>query len=107
MPGCVNSLVQAFKSVGGQPIVIDSAKGSRMWDVGGNEYIDYVCSWGVAIIGHADDEVLFVLSIPSHNCDIVKCIFPLLKTQITAYFASLIVLVMIFYSIFFIPIPSQ
>uniref|UniRef100_A0A8R7R0P2 Glutamate-1-semialdehyde 2,1-aminomutase, chloroplastic n=1 Tax=Triticum urartu TaxID=4572 RepID=A0A8R7R0P2_TRIUA len=57
MPGGVNSPVRAFKSVGGQPIVFDSVKGSHMWDVDGNEYIDYVGSWGPAIIGHADDEV--------------------------------------------------
>jgi glutamate-1-semialdehyde aminotransferase len=57
MPGGVNSPVRAFKSVGGQPIVFDSVKGSHMWDVDGNEYIDYVGSWGPAIIGHADDTV--------------------------------------------------
>ncbi|XP_020591007.1 glutamate-1-semialdehyde 2,1-aminomutase, chloroplastic-like [Phalaenopsis equestris] len=57
MPGGVNSPVRAFKSVGGQPIVFDSAKGSRVCDVDGNEYIDYVLSWGPAIIGHADDKV--------------------------------------------------
>ncbi|KAJ7966912.1 Glutamate-1-semialdehyde 2,1-aminomutase, chloroplastic [Quillaja saponaria] len=62
MPGGVNSPVRAFKSVGGQPIVIDSVKGSRMWDIDGNEYIDYVGSWGPAIIGHADDEVLAALT---------------------------------------------
>lgn len=61
MPGGVNSPVRAFKSVGGQPIVIDSVKGSHMWDIDGNEYIDYVGSWGPAIIGHADDEVLAAL----------------------------------------------
>lgn len=57
MPGGVNSPVRAFRSVGGQPIVFDSVKGSRMWDVDGNEYVDYVGSWGPAIIGHADDKV--------------------------------------------------
>lgn len=62
MPGGVNSPVRAFKSVGGQPIVIDSVKGSRMWDIDGNEYIDYVGSWGPAIIGHADDQVKSCLS---------------------------------------------
>ncbi|MED6124893.1 glutathione synthase [Stylosanthes scabra] len=62
MPGGVNSPVRAFKSVGGQPIVIDSVKGSRMRDIDGNEYIDYVGSWGPAIIGHADDQVLAALS---------------------------------------------
>lgn len=61
MPGGVNSPVRAFKSVGGQPIVMDSVKGSHMWDIDGNEYIDYVGSWGPAIIGHADDEVPFLL----------------------------------------------
>ncbi|KAH0678421.1 hypothetical protein KY284_019506 [Solanum tuberosum] len=62
MPGGVNSPVRAFKSVGGQPIIIDSVKGSRMRDIDGNEYIDYVGSWGPAIIGHADDEVLAALA---------------------------------------------
>ncbi|CAM6050284.1 unnamed protein product [Sphagnum compactum] len=57
MPGGVNSPVRAFKSVGGQPIVFDHVKGSHAWDVDGNEYIDYVGTWGPAIIGHCDDEV--------------------------------------------------
>ncbi|KAJ8546538.1 hypothetical protein K7X08_032612 [Anisodus acutangulus] len=62
MPGGVNSPVRAFKSVGGQPVVIDSVKGAHMWDIDGNKYIDYVGSWGPAIIGHADDEVLAALA---------------------------------------------
>ncbi|TYK06868.1 glutamate-1-semialdehyde 2,1-aminomutase 2 [Cucumis melo var. makuwa] len=62
MPGGVNSPVRAFKSVGGQPIIIDSVKGSHMRDIDGNEYVDYVGSWGPAIIGHADDEVLAALA---------------------------------------------
>ncbi|GJY27225.1 glutamate-1-semialdehyde 2,1-aminomutase, chloroplastic [Tanacetum coccineum] len=62
MSGGVNSRVRAFKSVGGQPIVIDSVKGSHMWDIDGNEYIDYVGSWGPAIIGHVNDEVLAALA---------------------------------------------
>ncbi|KAK4846299.1 hypothetical protein QYF36_015549 [Acer negundo] len=62
MPGGVNSPVRAFKSVGGQPIIFDAVKGSHMWDIDGNEYIDYVGSWGPAIIGHADDEVLAALA---------------------------------------------
>eukprot|EP00250_Pteridium_aquilinum_P011662 c20224_g1_i1 orf=145-1593(+) len=57
MPGGVSSPVRAFKSVGGQPIVFDRVKGCRVWDVDGNEYVDYVGSWGPAIIGHSDDEV--------------------------------------------------
>ncbi|GJS57411.1 glutamate-1-semialdehyde 2,1-aminomutase, chloroplastic-like protein, partial [Tanacetum coccineum] len=56
MSGGANSRVRAFKSVGGQPIVIDSVKGSHVWDIDGNEYIDYVGSWGPAIIGHVNDE---------------------------------------------------
>ncbi|KAL9335426.1 hypothetical protein Peur_072607 [Populus x canadensis] len=58
MTGGVNSPVRAFKSVGGQPIVFDSVKGSHMKDIDGNDYIDYVGSWGPAIIGHADDGAL-------------------------------------------------
>lgn len=58
MPGGVNSPVRAFKSVGGNPIVFDRVKGAYAWDVDGNKYIDYVGSWGPAIVGHANDEVL-------------------------------------------------
>ncbi|KAK2994978.1 hypothetical protein RJ640_029792 [Escallonia rubra] len=50
MPGGVNSPVRAFKSVGGQPILIHSVKGSHMWDIDGNEYIDYVGSWGQQLL---------------------------------------------------------
>jgi len=53
MPGGVNSPVRAFKAVGGNPLFIQSAKGSKIYDVDGNEYIDYVLSWGPMIIGHA------------------------------------------------------
>mmetsp|Transcript_96479 Transcript_96479/g.259414 ORF Transcript_96479/g.259414 Transcript_96479/m.259414 type:complete len:496 (+) Transcript_96479:59-1546(+) len=62
MPGGVSSPVRAFKSVGGNPIVFDRVKGAYAWDVDGNKYIDYVGTWGPAIIGHADDEVLKALS---------------------------------------------
>ena len=57
IPGGVNSPVRAFKSVGGVPPFIACAKGSSLWDVDGNEYIDYVGSWGPMIAGHAHDEV--------------------------------------------------
>lgn len=57
LPGGVNSPVRAFKSVGGQPIIFESVKGCKCYDVDGNEYIDYVGSWGPAIVGHANDEV--------------------------------------------------
>lgn len=58
MPGGVNSPVRAFKSVGGEPIVFDRVKGAYAWDVDGNKYIDYICSWGPSIVGHANEEVL-------------------------------------------------
>lgn len=58
MPGGVNSPVRAFKAVGGTPVFIQRGKGSRVWDVDGNEYIDYVCSWGPLILGHAPDVVV-------------------------------------------------
>ncbi len=58
IPGGVNSPVRAFKSVGLDPIFIDRAKGSRIFDVDGNEYIDFIGSWGPMILGHANDEVL-------------------------------------------------
>lgn len=57
LPGGVNSPVRAFRSVGGNPIVFDRVKGAYAWDVDGNKYIDYVGSWGPAIVGHANDEV--------------------------------------------------
>src|SRR4030042_3400654 len=53
MPGGVNSPVRAFKSVGGNPIFMHSGKGSKLHDVDGNEYIDYVGSWGPLILGHS------------------------------------------------------
>jgi glutamate-1-semialdehyde 2,1-aminomutase len=58
MPGGVSSPVRAFKSVGGEPVVFDRVKGAYAWDVDNNHYIDYVGSWGPAIVGHANDEVL-------------------------------------------------
>ena len=58
MPGGVSSPVRAFKSVGGSPVVFDRVKGAYAWDVDDNKYIDFVGTWGPAIIGHADDEVL-------------------------------------------------
>lgn len=61
MPGGVNSPVRAFKSVGGQPIVFDHVKGAYIWDVDGNQYIDYVGSWGPAICGHTHPEVTAAL----------------------------------------------
>ncbi|MBE9189504.1 glutamate-1-semialdehyde 2,1-aminomutase [Gloeocapsopsis crepidinum LEGE 06123] len=61
MPGGVSSPVRAFKSVGGQPIVFERVKGAYIWDVDGNQYIDYVGTWGPAICGHAHPDVLAAL----------------------------------------------
>jgi glutamate-1-semialdehyde 2,1-aminomutase len=57
-PGGVNSPVRAFRGVGGTPLFIARAKGSRMFDVDGNAYVDYVGSWGPAILGHANADVI-------------------------------------------------
>jgi len=58
MPGGVNSPVRAFKAVGGKPHFIARGRGSRVWDVDGNSFIDYVCSWGPLILGHAHPAVV-------------------------------------------------
>ncbi len=58
MPGGVNSPVRAFKSVGSTPLFIEKARGAKVYDVDGNSYIDYVCSWGPLILGHAHPEVV-------------------------------------------------
>ena len=58
MPGGVNSPVRSYRSVGGNPPFISSASGSRIYDIDGNEYIDYVLSWGPMILGHANPEIV-------------------------------------------------
>ena len=58
IPGGVNSPVRAFRNVGGEPFFVARAKGSHLWDVDGREYIDYVGTWGPAILGHAPDIVV-------------------------------------------------
>lgn len=57
LPGGVNSPVRAFKAVGGNPLFINRARGSKLYDVDGNEFIDYVLSWGPMILGHAHPKV--------------------------------------------------
>lgn len=61
IPGGVNSPVRAFKAIGIPPTFIDRGKGSKIWDVDGNEYIDYVGSWGPMILGHAHPKVIGAL----------------------------------------------
>ena len=58
IPGGVNSPVRAFKSVGGNPVLIKSAKGSKITDIDGNSYIDFVSSWGPMILGHANEIIV-------------------------------------------------
>jgi glutamate-1-semialdehyde 2,1-aminomutase len=58
IPGGVNSPVRAFKSVGISPLIIDSGKGSKIKDIDGNEFIDFVSSWGPLILGHANSSIL-------------------------------------------------
>ncbi|PEA56694.1 glutamate-1-semialdehyde-2,1-aminomutase [Bacillus pseudomycoides] len=61
MPGGVNSPVRAFKSVGMNPLFMERGKGSKVYDIDGNEYIDYVLSWGPLIHGHSNDQVVEAL----------------------------------------------
>lgn len=61
MPGGVNSPVRAFRSVDMSPIFMSHGKGSKIYDIDGNEYIDYVLSWGPLILGHANDQVVEAL----------------------------------------------
>lgn len=61
MPGGVNSPVRSYRSVGSEPPFISSASGDRIYDIDGNEYIDYVLSWGSMILGHAKSEVVAAL----------------------------------------------
>ncbi len=62
IPGGVNSPVRAFKAVGGNPLFMERGAGSKIFDVDGNEYIDFVCSWGPLILGHCHQEILQAVS---------------------------------------------
>ena len=67
IPGGVNSPVRAFRAVGGQPLFVNKAKGARVWDVDGNEYIDYVLTWGPAILGHAHPKIIAAIRAAAGN----------------------------------------
>src|SRR5437762_1425268 len=67
IPGGVNSPVRAFRAVGGQPFFVHKAKGARVWDVDGNEYVDYVCTWGPAILGHAHPGIIKAVQQAAEN----------------------------------------
>lgn len=66
-PGGVNSPVRAFRSVGGTPHFMAKGKGSHIWDADGNEFIDYCCSWGPLILGHADARVVDAIKTSAEN----------------------------------------
>src|SRR4051812_20832329 len=61
-PGGVNSPVRAFRGVGGEPLFIDRGEGAYIWDADGNRFIDYVGSWGPALVGHAHPDVVKAVS---------------------------------------------
>ena len=67
IPGGVNSPVRSFRNVGITPPFIAKAKGSKIYDIDGNEYIDYVLSWGPMIVGHAHDNVVTALQQAAQN----------------------------------------
>ena len=67
IPGGVNSPVRAFRAVGGKPLFIKRGKGSKIYDIDGNEYIDYVCSWGPLILGHAHPKVVEAIQKAAEN----------------------------------------
>jgi glutamate-1-semialdehyde 2,1-aminomutase len=67
IPGGVNSPVRAFRSVGGTPIFFKKGLGSKLWDVDGKEYIDYINSWGPMIVGHAHPEVIKAVQAVAEN----------------------------------------
>jgi len=61
-PGGVNSPVRAFRSVGGEPFIVERGEGPYLYDLDGNRYVDYICSWGPMVLGHAHPAVLRALS---------------------------------------------
>lgn len=67
IPGGVNSPVRAFRSVGGTPVFFKKGLGSKLWDVDGKEYIDYINSWGPMIVGHAHPEVVAAVQAVAAN----------------------------------------
>jgi glutamate-1-semialdehyde 2,1-aminomutase len=67
IPGGVNSPVRAFRAVGGQPFFVNKAKGACVWDMDGNELIDYVGTWGPAILGHAHPKIISAIKAAAEN----------------------------------------
>jgi glutamate-1-semialdehyde 2,1-aminomutase len=67
IPGGVNSPVRAFRAVGGKPFFVNKAKEAHVWDVDGNEYVDYVGTWGPAILGHAYPKIIKAVQAAAEN----------------------------------------
>jgi glutamate-1-semialdehyde 2,1-aminomutase len=67
IPGGVNSPVRAFRAVGGQPFFVNKAEGAHVWDVDGNNYVDYVGTWGPAILGHAHPKIVQAVQAAAAN----------------------------------------
>src|SRR5436189_808968 len=67
IPGGVNSPVRAFRAVGGQPFFVDRATGAHVWTVDGDELIDYVGTWGPAILGHAHPKIIAAVKAAADN----------------------------------------
>ena len=67
MPGGVNSPARSWSGVGGDPLFLARGTGSHVWDVDANEYIDYVCSWGPLVLGHAHPDVVSTIELTARN----------------------------------------
>src|SRR5271167_2595678 len=67
IPGGVNSPVRAFRAVGGQPFFVDRAQGAHVFDIDGNEFVDYVGTWGPAILGHAHPTIIKAIQAAAVN----------------------------------------
>src|SRR5271169_3449838 len=65
--GGVNSPVRAFRSVGGEPLIIQRGSGQHLYDADGNELLDYVCSWGAMLLGHAHPAVTSAIAAQAHR----------------------------------------
>ncbi len=88
IPGGVNSPVRAFRAVGGQPFFVDRAKGAHVFDVDGNEYVDYVGTWGPAILGHAHPKIIVAVRDAALNGTSFGIPNPLELTMAKMIFAS-------------------
>jgi len=73
IPGGVNSPVRAFRHVGAQPFFVERARGAKIWDVDGNEYIDYIGSWGPAILGHTPKVIVDAVREAAARPDAGRC----------------------------------